>query len=110
MLLSSCLIQCIQDSLSSFQNWLDDGEICSLFFRKYKTRIGQELFVGFPEPDLSRWKKSKDYSLFILETRKKAFNNKNRRRKTFNAKQMQKSSQNELAFTTFGSRTKLRLM
>ena len=110
MLLSSCLIQCIQDSFSSFLNRLDDAEICSLFFRKYKTSIGQELLVGFPEPDLSGWKKFQDYSLFILETSKKAFNNKNRRRKTFNAKQKQKSSQNELAFTTFGSRTKLRML
>jgi len=106
MLLSSCLIQCIQDSFSSFLNRLDDTEICSLFFRKYKTRIGQELLVGFPEPKLSGWKKSQNYSLFILETSKKAFNNKKRRRKTFNAKQKQKSSQNKLAFTTFGSRTK----
>ena len=110
MLLSSCLIQCIQDSFSSFLSWLDDVEIYILFFRKYKICISQELLVGFQEPELSRWKNTQDYFLLILGTSKKAFNNKKRRRKTFTAKQMQKSSQYELAFTTFGSRTKSRML
>jgi len=68
------------------------------------------LLVGFQEPELSGWKNTQDYFLLILGTSKKAFNNKKRRRKTFTAKQMQKSSQYELAFTTFGSRTKSRML
>jgi len=110
MLLSSCLIQCIQDWYSALLILQNDTEICTLFFRRKKTSIYQELFSGFPEPILSGWNNTKDYVLLILGTSKKAFNNERRRRKTENANQMQKSYQKELALTTFGSRTKSRML